>query len=48
MNFKYKYALITQIKKKIETYFGNTVKELEEYAGFREFTEYKIFELKEV
>lgn len=44
----YKYLLFVKIKNKIESYYGNDIKGLKEYAEFRKFTTYTIYELKEV
>lgn len=43
-----KYTLIVKLKKKIESYYGDSVDKLIEYAEFRKFTDYKIYELKEI
>lgn len=45
----YKYTLIVKTKKgHIESYYGDAVKQLKEYAEFRKFNNYDIYELKKV
>ncbi len=45
----YKYTLIVKLKKgRIESYYGDNVKSLKEYAEFRKFSNYNIYELKKV
>lgn len=44
---KQNYALIVKLNGKIETYFSKSDLDLLEYANFRKFDDYEIFELIE-
>lgn len=45
----YKYLLLVILKGgKTESYYADSIDKLKEYAEFRKFTRYEIFELKKI
>ncbi len=45
----YKYLLLVLLKGgKTESYYADSANKLQEYAEFRKFTRYEIFELKKI